>query len=238
MDFNLLGFPGTYEYSESPDGRVRTQVWDHTFINEKLVPRGQIWFARIQIRFDDRCGNGHSAFSITGEVKRQSLGAVVGACHEDLAEAFPELAHLFKWHLCSTDGPMHYVANTLYHASDRDHNGLRHGETRQLRNGRTNLPVWRLETEDGDTLHSIDVMRDSEQPPAIIPVLRWVPVMKVGEGKKPDFDAARATAIWPDATDEQLSLPREELRTILINRLDPLMEEFRAMIQSIGFVYR
>jgi hypothetical protein len=37
--------------------------------------------------------------------------------HEELAVVFPELAHLTKWHLVSTDGPMHYIANTTYHAS-------------------------------------------------------------------------------------------------------------------------
>lgn len=39
-----------------------------------------------------------------------------GCIHDEVAKHFPELAHLIKWHLSSTDGPMHYVANTVYWA--------------------------------------------------------------------------------------------------------------------------
>ena len=39
-----------------------------------------------------------------------------GQCRDDIREHFPELAHLLQWQLVSTDGPMHYVANTTYHA--------------------------------------------------------------------------------------------------------------------------
>jgi hypothetical protein len=38
--------------------------------------------------------------------------------HDEIAKAFPELAKYIKWHLCSTDGPMHYVANTVFHADE------------------------------------------------------------------------------------------------------------------------
>lgn len=52
-----------------------------------------------------------------------------GADHASIAEHFPTLAHLTRWHLFSYDtGPTHYVANTTYHASDRDHWGKRKGE--------------------------------------------------------------------------------------------------------------
>lgn len=82
------------------------------------------------VRFDDECGNGHNTFAITGSVRepgRRDIAA--GGClHDDIAKVYPELAKYIKWHLCSTDGPMHYVANTVYHASDKDHNGHRKGE--------------------------------------------------------------------------------------------------------------
>lgn len=48
--------------------------------------------------------------------------------HEDIGRVFPEYAHLTKWHLCSSDGPMHYVANTIFHASDKDCWGRRAGD--------------------------------------------------------------------------------------------------------------
>lgn len=41
-----------------------------------------------------------------------------GCIHDEIAEHFPELAPLIKWHLCSQEkGPMHYVANAQYWAS-------------------------------------------------------------------------------------------------------------------------
>lgn len=86
-----------------------------------------------RLRFDDECGNGHNSFSITGEIRdrreRRDDGVVSCGCiHEDIGKAFPELSDLIQWHLCGSDGPMHYVANTLYLAGDRDHRGKRAGE--------------------------------------------------------------------------------------------------------------
>jgi hypothetical protein len=86
-----------------------------------------IW---AKVRFDDECGNGHNTFAITADVrvpKHRDIVAV-GCMHHEIAKAFPELAKYIKWHLCSTDGPMHYLANTCYHAGDRDYNGHRKGE--------------------------------------------------------------------------------------------------------------
>lgn len=72
------------------------------------------------VRFDDQCGNGHNTFSITCEVvtresRRRHDLAAGGCMHDEVARMFPELAPFVRWHLCSTNGPMHYVANTMYH---------------------------------------------------------------------------------------------------------------------------
>ena len=88
------------------------------------------------VRYDDECGNGHNSFSITAEIRaldrrkyREGQGWMAGGCcHEEIAKAFSELAPLIKWHLCSSDGPMHYIANTIYLASDRDCHGKKAGE--------------------------------------------------------------------------------------------------------------
>lgn len=86
----------------------------------------------VKLRFDDSCKNGHESFSITGEVRIPKRDVVACGClHEDIARVFPELEPIIKWHLTSTDGPMHYVANTCYHAGDRDSNGKRKGEPRR-----------------------------------------------------------------------------------------------------------
>lgn len=72
-----------------------------------------------KVRHDDQCGNGHNSFSITAEIHRKSggrwTGDCGGCCHEEVAKHFPELAPFIKWHLTSSDGPMHYIANTVYH---------------------------------------------------------------------------------------------------------------------------
>lgn len=97
-----------------------------------------------ECRHDDDCGDGHNTFAITASVYephpqrgeptiRHTDGRVMwlnacGCQHDLIAEHFPELRHLIKWHLCSTDGPMHYLGNALYLAGDRDCHGHRKGE--------------------------------------------------------------------------------------------------------------
>ncbi len=105
-----------------------------------------------------------------------------GCIHGEIAKHFPELAPFIKWHLCSSDGPLHYVANTVYLAGDRDCWGLRRGE-----------------------------------------------------GKDRELSAARRAAIWPDATDEDLTAPGLEQR--LEARLPALLAEFRKAVESLGFVF-
>ena len=112
--------------------------------NQKITHTKTIGNERltVTIRHDDECGNGHNTFSITAslaepksisrpsELEGQRLWTTVarGMLHDEVARFFPELEPLLKWHLCSTDGPMHYVANAIYHASDKDCWGKRKGE--------------------------------------------------------------------------------------------------------------
>lgn len=88
----------------------------------------QLQSLKVTLRFDDSCNNGHESFAITGELYEGFREVASGCLHEEIAKTFPEFEPLIKWHLCSIDGPMHYVANTCYHAGDRDHWGLRKGE--------------------------------------------------------------------------------------------------------------
>lgn len=60
---------------------------------------------------------------------------------------------------------------------------------------------------------------------------------RFSEGKKRELDAARKTAIWPDATDAELSVDRSELEKALRDRLPALMADFRADMLACGFVY-
>lgn len=87
------------------------------------------------VRYDDECGNGHNTFSITADIKEKlkngrGVWSGGGCCHEEIAKHFPELAPFIKWHLFSSDGPMHYPSNTLYYAGARDCWGTLKGEVR------------------------------------------------------------------------------------------------------------
>jgi hypothetical protein len=136
---------------------------------------------KAKVRYDDECGNGHNSFAITGEIyiPRRSDCEACGMLHDEIARVFPELKPLLKWHLCSSDGPMHYVENTLYWVGKRG---------------------WC----DGKP------------------------------GSPPNLAYARNAAIWPDATDEQIAnVTEEQLR----ERLPALLSEFRAAVESLGFVF-
>jgi len=65
------------------------------------------------VRHDDRCGNGHNTFSVTADYPGGG-----GACHDLIVQHFPELEPVLKFHGCSEDGPLHYIANTTYWAKE------------------------------------------------------------------------------------------------------------------------
>jgi uncharacterized protein Usg len=207
-------------------------------IGSKYGPGAMI---TAHVRYDDNCGNGHNSFSITAKVvtpqsERRGDIQVGGCLHEDVAEKFPELAPFIKWHLCSSDGPMHYIANTLYLAGDTDHRGLHRGEKRQLRNGKTKQPVWeRVMRNAAGEVVKVGERRDSDEKPLEVLSASWEPVWITGEGKERQLDAARHSAVWPDATDEDLTTPglKERLET----RLPALLAEFRKDIEALGFVW-
>lgn len=196
----------------------------------------------VEIRFDDSYKNGHATFAITATIGNPNAPDCMacGCLHDEIAETFPELRHLIRWDLCSTDGPMHYVGNTCYHAGDRDHNGLRAGESRQIyHGGDKSKPCWVLLDENGERppsawSNSYSGPLDQAPPP---PVLSWQPLLRHGEGKERNFDAARSCAAWPDATDAQLSLPREELEALLIARLPSLLADMRADMDAAGLLW-
>lgn len=99
---------------------VRT-LWQRKETPWKVYTEGnQQYHIRAELRYDDSCKNGHNTFAITGEIERWQADSgrwaddSGGCIHDDIAKHFPEYAHLIKWHLTSSDGPTHYVENTLY----------------------------------------------------------------------------------------------------------------------------
>lgn len=195
------------------------------------------------VRYDDQCGNGHNSFAITGNQERHERGRweedSCGCLHEIIAKQFPELAPYIKWHGMNSDGPTHYVENTVYHAGDRDCWGLRKGEGRQIRNGKTGEPAWELVAVDANgemvPTYKLPEYADGENPPECQYRLEWRPWMRWGDGKERDLQAARSTAIWPDATDEELTAPGLEDR--LKARLPKLIEEFQQALKELGLTY-
>lgn len=121
---------------------------------------------KVFLRYDDECNNGHNTFAITGSLYTNGKIESCGCLHDTIAQYAPEFAPYIKWHLVSSDEPMHYIANTIYHA------------------------------------------------------------------KNGDLEAARSTAIWSDATLEQL-----QDKDALEARLPALMQEFKAAMETLGFIY-
>lgn len=123
------------------------------------------------------------------------------------AEDYPEEFRKFlPFHLFDANGPMHYVANSLYHASDKDCWGLKKGEVvhRKDKDGR---PLWQLKHQP---------LAVGDKPPP----QEWEPVVRIGEGKEPNLAHARSCACWPDA--ELCDFTEEKL----LARLPALMKEF------------
>lgn len=173
-----------------------------------------------EVRWDDSCGNGHNSFAITGEVGRQAYGCL----HDDIAKVFPELKPFLKWHLCSSDGPMHYIENTVYHVDEHGpnmafvycHGGI---DPLQLGGNKERLLGYLKEAE-ARKCEGVDGYR-----------VEW----DEKTSKARNLDAARLSAAWPDATDDDLILPGLQGR--LEARLPALLEEFQAAVESLGFVW-
>jgi hypothetical protein len=298
----LCGIPGTL--TVVPWGKGGRDGKQGLFMHQKWVSerrtktvKGQKVLMHAEVRFDDNCKNGHNSFAVTGTGWYDNWKSrdcdFCGCCHEEIEKVFPELKHLIKWHLMSSDSPMHYVSNTVYHASNL-HNGLVKGEPNSWENrlkfgafpitfsldkafltwlvaalkhrattpssnpDRPKFDVVEVQyvkrtgesynyspnySLDGytDTWHVAPFKnkRDAEEFSEALRVYeRDVEVVSIvtgySPGKERDFDAARSCGIWPDATDEQLSLPKDELTALLNERLPAMVAEFKAAIASTG----
>ena len=194
-----------------------------------ITSHGKDAVLSVMLRFDDECKNGHETFSITGEVRGpRGVHITSGCIHEDIARVFPELEPLIKWHLTSTDGPMHYIANTCYHAGDRDCYGLRAGEVKPII-GPDKIPTWVPKTKPEQHVKSC------EQPAPVL--VEYELLCRKGEGKARDLNAARRAAVWPNATDEELCQERSQLEAVLKARLPVMLTAFKQDMLNVGFIY-
>ncbi|MFA5759641.1 MAG: hypothetical protein WC942_09850 [Clostridia bacterium] len=74
----------------------------------------------VEIRYDDQCNNGHNTFSITAIMSENGKITSGGCLHNEIIKHFPELKKYIKWHLCSSDGPLYYIENTLFWVKEKN----------------------------------------------------------------------------------------------------------------------
>jgi len=193
-----------------------------------LGPRAGVRRVAVDIQWYRLGNNKHKYLSITGTVSDHTCRFVetCGAVHDDIAKAYPELVHLLKWHMCTLEGPLYYLENTLYHASDDGAGEIRYAPVAP--GSKIMAPMWERDRPSGG---HVGIKVSATRPPD--EVLSWRPVLR--EGKPRNFELARESAVWPDATDEQLSLPREQLTALLFERLPGLLQQFRADMTALGF---
>lgn len=280
------------------DGRFFNRVaWDdcNIWANQKfsatrvITRDGAKLRVSVKLCFDDEFRNGHADFSATCEIDEARGGQWReyggGADHDTIAAAFPEFAHLLKWHLSGMAGPMHYVANTVYLAGDRDHNGKRKGEpwafddavqfgsnpikhklsskfaaflraaTSHPGKEKFDFEVIGIDHNDRQTYgtkytfggfadkwhecpfntegQAIDFLYALQH---CAPAFVQIPTLFSG-GKGRDLKAARRAAVWPEATDEELSVEPAELKAKLEARLPGLIAACRADMEAAGFIW-
>ena len=209
--------------------------------SKDVIEDGEKVTKYVKIQYDDTCKNGHNTFSMTCDTYKYTPSYckydryfLSGGCdHDSIIKYFPKLKKYVKWHLVSTDSPLHYIANTVYHASDKDCYGLRKGEKRQLKNGKTGQLVWKVVVVDkkGKEFNTSSWI-DSNTKPCIEVKAIVKPVYKIGEGKKSELENARACAVWANATLEQL-----QDKELLKARLPQLMKKFKKDVEKLGFTY-
>lgn len=178
----------------------------------------------IELRYDDDCGNGHNSFSITGSLyetgKRSDKYCITCGCiHDIIKELAPEYTKYIKWHLMSSDEPLHYVANTIYWATKQDEH--------------TNFVY--LKDEEFNFKELIGIYKDEQ-----IPLLKKkygsdniiVEVKQSEYNRDANIENARSSAICEDATLEQL-----QSKEWLIARIPQLREDFIKAVEELGFTY-
>lgn len=267
---------------DSKTGRIRNQrIGASRYYREN----GHEFRISVEMRFDDELNNGHETFAITADIRMDGREYMGGCCHDEIAQRFPEFEPLIKWHLTSTDGPMHYPGNALYFAGNRDCWGKLKGEPRSwsqaVRFG--DSPITHTLSDsfahflklkyEGDRAFIVKPIEHKREPAgsykfepkytfdgyakewhecpfdSLDEANEWRDALarcKVefitiptswGEGKEREFDKARNVAVWPEATDEELSQEPEKLKAALLQRLPPLMARFRHDMETAGFMW-
>lgn len=287
----ILSVPGRmqrrHKWPESTTERSAGLWSTQTWRSERRTTGYSLERMVVTLRFDDNCKNGHLTFAITCDIYEGTRYVGGGANHGRIWEVFPELRPLIKWHLCSTDGPLHYPTDVLYLAGTKDCYGRRKGEPERWDHvalvGTSPIPhklppkFWKWLQQESESIDA-DILLYTDQTGPIVAIAhprepesfspkytfseftdKWheCPFDNVEEaqaweealghqlvtlqkrptaysnGKEPELKLARSSAIWLDATDEDLK--EEGLEKRLRDRLPALVSEFNSRMSAIGF---
>lgn len=201
---------------------ILTKYQEKTFTVENKLGYKLI---KAVVRYDDRCDNGHNTFSITGEAYESQREinrndpSICGCIHDVIEKAFPQLAPFIKWHLVSSDSPMYYIENTMYHAKE---------------NQAEKAWFYLVDTENNINKCIVYAGINSPEAQKLQETYGDKIVVKVDErtAKQANLRAARSCAVWPDATIDQL-----RNKDLLLARLPVLMLKFKLDIESLGFTF-
>lgn len=190
-----------------------------------LMYQGEKVNLTVNLRYDDSCKNGHNTFSITGDLykfgRAKTDGNMIscGCIHDIIIELAPQYEHLIKWHLMSSDEPMHYIANTIYHASKIEkYNHFVYLNDDEFK-FKELLGIYKLEEIEG--------LKNKYGKDNII-----VESKEHYSNKESNLESARSTAIAPNASLEQL-----QSKEWLLERLPQLKQNFKKDIEALGFIY-
>lgn len=95
----------------------------------------------VDIRYDNKCNNGHNTFSITGALRENRRIEACGCIHDIIAKHAPDVAPYIKWHLTTSEGPLHYLENTTWHAGTWVYKGAKESKERDFEAAR-HCAVW------------------------------------------------------------------------------------------------
>ena len=87
------------------------------FFEKKYIENKKNYEIKVKIEYNDKCDNWHNYFSITWNIMEDWKFYIWWCIHEEIEKHFPEFKKYIKWHLMSSEWPIHYIANTTYWAN-------------------------------------------------------------------------------------------------------------------------